>query len=213
MKPEDRIPEEDCRARLYTFLDTIKKDLSFEPEIQYPIKDGNKNIFADLVLWDCEKEKPFLVIEVKKPKLGRSNLLNEKSFDQVLKYAKLLDVPYFMLSDCTFTIIFKRDGTSAKPLRQYFRKDTLNYSLWKNIIKSLLSGDISSLPESDELAPEAEKNLIGIARHIAWKMLAPENKSIKVDNELLNRKSGEIYEMWMKEMFGRNIVKKMRMKN
>ncbi len=209
MKPEERIPEEDCRARLFAVLNVIKRDVPIEHEIQYPIKDGSKRIYADLVVWNNER-KPFLVIEVKRPELGRGNLLNNKTYEQALNYAKLLDVPYFILTDCSFTLIFLRDDTLAKPIRHYFSIGEINENFWKKIIKSLVEENPTDLPDSNKLDSNAERNLIGIARHVSWKILASESKSLKVDNTQLNKKTEEVYNSWMREMFGRNIVKNMR---
>ena len=74
---------------------------------EYSTKNGR----ADLVIFiknnSIEKQKPFIVIEVKRGKININPASNNETVEQAKKYAKALNTPYYIITDAEKVSWFK----------------------------------------------------------------------------------------------------------
>ena len=185
-----------CKSRLYVILDElVKEEFNGRVEIEYPIKfDKGPSKRVDLVVFI--RNRPLLVIEVKSVKVGGTF---ERAISQAYEYAKLLRSNYLAVTDCRSLLIFKYSEPYPKILRSYYRLDNslISKEFWYSILNALIISP-STLPKSDSLTKENERALLGVARHIAWKILC--SKRIPVPLPELNKLTSKIYRGWINEL-------------
>jgi len=89
-------PEEEVRQMLVAHLHTECGAPYTLMCCEYAFKAGRKTFRADLVLFD-RKGQPLLLAECKAPSIP----INRSVFEQIMKYNKLLKVPYLLLTNGT----------------------------------------------------------------------------------------------------------------
>ena len=89
-------PEEEVRQSLIAYLHNVCGAPYSLMCCEYELKAGRKKYRADLVLFD-KKGQPLLLAECKAPTVS----VDRSVLEQIMRYNKLLKVPYLLLSNGT----------------------------------------------------------------------------------------------------------------
>lgn len=98
-------PEEEVRQWFISVLETGMKVPRHLMMSEVSLHLGQKEYRADIVVYD-RSARPLMVVECKRPEVP----LNQEVVDQAIRYNRVLDVRYIVITSGIRTFMFVRDG-------------------------------------------------------------------------------------------------------